>query len=421
MTISPFQRNFAYLVLYLIISFLFTGCLGNSPPAEPQGPEKNLIQIVVRDDISEHRLPGAMVRLTIASTIFPAKRTDDNGLAAFEVDESFIDNTGVLEVELKSYDINRQVVVVRNTEITEIWMVKEGATAVPRETPTNIPISPTPQPDDTNTPTPTDTATAVPPTHTPIPILATPSEIPSTPQTTATAVLSASIFTQPNVNSEELTFIDIGETVLVLDEQGSWMRVRNDDGIEGWAAKSRFQPPSDGITAVVNLSVTIFSGPGESYSQITFLNPDTEITVLGRSANASWLNIFTADLIEGWVAASRITLDRDISEIPVVDESVIPDLNEPPGNLTLDFWDLDGSIKCTSSGWEVSLFLEGHGGNGLYTYFVNGTKIAGPKPDSYTYSFNGGGNTSLIISGTVTSGDGFSTSKNILISPPTCN
>lgn len=414
------QRPMIYLGYFFVVILFLTGC--EFPPVSVVTSNESTIQINVWDDRTQRPISRAEVSLNLPQQVFPVKFTDNAGRAIFEVNNDLLDGISEIVIRKDGYQTQTHAVMLANTPLFTTYLVPIGATPVPRE-PTDTPIPPTIQSTNTNTPTPTNTAV---PTRTPTAtavqiFVATPSEALSTPQTTATAVLSASIFTQPNVNSEVLAFIDIGESVLVLDQQGSWIIVRNDEGVEGWAAKNRFQSPSEEIIAVVNQSVTIFSGPGENYSQITFLNPGTEVTVLGRSANASWLNIFTADLIEGWVAVSRMTLDRDISEIPVVDESVITSLNEVPGDLTLDFWGLDGSIKCTSSGWEVSLFLEGHGGNGSYTYFVNGIKVAGSKSGSYTYSFNGGGNASVIISGRVTSGDGYSTSKNILISPPTCN
>lgn len=309
----------------------------------------------------------------------------------------------------------------------------------------------------TNTLTPTSTLTNTPTvTHAPttepsVTVTAsatattTPSRTPtatSEPVNIATAQLSSSIFSQPDENSTALTFIDSGESVEILDRQGSWLLVKNEDGVEGWVAANRFditivdpeetstptKTPSPTNTpgelvATTTQSASLFAGPGINFAEITFINPSTTLTVLGRSANDSWLFVRTPLEDEGWIAVSLLSYPGNISSLPISQVTVTP---EPGGNdgetlegLTFDFWPTQH--LCLSGGWELNLFMEGHGGDGRYTYFINGTQVAGPISGSYNYTYSSSGFNDPQITGRVTSGDGQSAEFILFAEAPDCD
>lgn len=54
------------------------------------------------------------------------------------------------------------------------------------------------------------------------------------------------------------------------------------------------------------------------------------------------------------------------------------------GPLQLDAWTV-GSYCTTPGGWVAQIFVEGRGGDGLYTYTWEGQKQAGPTPDSMVF------------------------------------
>lgn len=295
----------------------------------------------------------------------------------------------------------------------------------------------TPTPTTTPTSSPTSTATAMPsPTST-----STPSPEPAN---IATARFSSSIFSEPDETSTELTFVDPGESVTVLEEQGSWIRVINDTDIEGWAAANRFDitignptetaPPSnintptltpDAQIATITQSASLFAGLGTD--EITFINPNTIVTVLGRSSNNSWLYIRTPSSQEGWVAVSHLSYVGNISDLPIQSVTSTPDAtrptNTPTGpvsNLTFDFWDLPGAATCNGGNWTMPLFMEGHGGDDRYTYYINGQRVAGPLSGSYTYNYDGSGDSNVRITGRVTSGDGQNAETILFAGAPDC-
>jgi serine/threonine protein kinase len=201
-------------------------------------------------------------------------------------------------------------------------------------------------PQSTMTPTVTPSATAM-PTETPLtptPVVTlTPTSTPTiaTPAsaTIATAQLNSSIFEEPDASSTELTFVASGESVTVLEDRGSWLQVRNNQGIEGWVAANRFEvaagsptatptvtntpPPNSTPTpgsATVRLPVSIFEAPRVNSEEITYLNPGIVVAVFGRTVNSAWLFIRTTDDIEGWVAANRMDYAGDVSDLPVISE-----------------------------------------------------------------------------------------------------
>ncbi len=310
-------------------------------------------------------------------------------------------------------------------------------------TPTNTPI-PSATPTMTNSPTSTPTTT---PTETAMPTT-TPTAEPE--DVIAKALFSSSIFSEPNDDSDVLDFIDPGEEVIVIEGLGSWLQVRNADDVEGYASTNRFEiiderpsptpTPSDtavstntpgAITAVSDLAATLYAGPSTSFAEITFVEANTLVTVLGRSENESWLFIRTSSAVKGWVAVSRMRYSGNISDLSIETETVIvTPITSNGGNdngdsalegLTFDFWDLPGQFTCSSSSWVQSLFMEGHGGNGRYTYYINDGKVAGPTSSSFSYELSGSGSATVHITGRVDSGDGQSREFILFVSAPSCS
>ena len=78
--------------------------------------------------------------------------------------------------------------------------------------------------------------------------------------------------------------------------------------------------PSDGVLfAQSNASLRVRRGPGTNQARIAALNVGDSATVVGRTADSSWLQIRTDNGIEGWVSNSFITLVGDIplTSIPI--------------------------------------------------------------------------------------------------------
>lgn len=230
-------------------------------------------------------------------------------------------------------------------------------TLIPTLTPTHVPTS-----------TPTSTATATPaatpsptstPTHTPIPPTSSPTPTP-TPDNIATARQGSSIFAAPNSGSQVLGGVSAGDQVTILgrSQYGEWLYVRDEQGVEGFTYAPRYEWAGDYESLPVKKSSAPSTAPTSS-------------------------------------------VPRPVG-----------------GPLTIDLWHLPGTEKC-GAGWTISVFIEGHGGNGVYTYYWNGEKVAGPLTTSYTFEAHSASGP-LAGSGKVVSGDGQTAEKGLYIPAPSC-
>ena len=68
----------------------------------------------------------------------------------------------------------------------------------------------------------------------------------------------------------------------------------------------------------------------------------------------------------------------------------------------------------------MSVYIQGLGSDGVYTYYWNGEKVAGPLTnEGYTFEISAVGAT-IIGTGKVVSGDGQAVEKDLFISAPDC-
>ena len=236
-------------------------------------------------------------------------------------------------------------------------------------TPTPTVARPTPTPSPTPSPTSTPRASATPtasptasPTPSPTPSpTRTPTPTP-TPSNLATATQSASIFAAPDANSRELAVVRIGEQVTVLGRSaaGRWFYVRNSSGVEGFAYAPRFD----------------WSGDFEALPVKPALEPPVEP--------------------------------------PSVPEA------QPVTPLEMDLWVLPGLARCDRINWYQTVYIAGRGGNGVYTYYWNGEKMAGPTGESYTFELYRATSNAIIGTGKVVSGDGQVVEKKLYVPVPDC-
>ncbi len=223
-----------------------------------------------------------------------------------------------------------------------------------RPTPT---ATPTLTPSPSPTLTPSLTSTTPPPTDTPSP--SPTSEPTSAPDTHATATQGAGIFVAPDADSQTVGGVAEGEQVRVLgrSQYGNWFYVRDDQGVEGFTYVPRYE----------------WSG--------------------------------------------------DYEALPIVPSTItpVPVTPPPPGTphplLTIDLWHLPWTADCKAE-WTMSVFIAGHGGNGVYTYYWDDQVVAGPLTnEGHTFEVHGSGST-LIGTGRVVSGDGQVAEKALLIPAP---
>jgi uncharacterized protein YraI len=60
------------------------------------------------------------------------------------------------------------------------------------------------------------------------------------------------------------------------------------------------------------------AGPGENFDRVGGVAYGAEVTVIGRNQDGSWIQVVTAEGVQGWSAAEWYTITQgSLSEVPV--------------------------------------------------------------------------------------------------------
>lgn len=139
--------------------------------------------------------------------------------------------------------------------------------------------------------------------------------------------------------------VSLGDVVTMLGRtnDSSWIKVKLADGVTaGWVSTFYIQAsspvaelpvladaqPWGMITASV---LNIRTGPGLEFNVLTTVGQGTFLTVLGRNADSTWINVLVGGA-EGWVGRGFISLSVPTAgSLPVVDAPPTPDAGNGGG------------------------------------------------------------------------------------------
>jgi hypothetical protein len=266
-------------------------------------------------------------------------------------------------------------------------------TPSPTATPT---LTPTPTATPTRTPSPTPTAT---PTSTPSPTL-TPTRMPSP---TATVALTVTLTPTPTPTPTATPTPMPTPTATPTPTPTPMGTVL-------------------GLATAIQ-GASIYAAPASNSQVLGGISAGEQVPVLGRSAVGQWFYVRDDRGVEGFVYAPRFDWPGDYKSLPVVPPGTPkPSTYTPPSGppyppLKMDLWDISG--RCSGSTWYKSVYIQGHGGNGIYTYYWNGEKVAGPISEGYTFEVHSTGG-AMIGTGKVVSGDGQEVERELYIRAPDC-
>ncbi len=163
-----------------------------------------------------------------------------------------------------------------------------------------------------------------------LPVVAAPPQ-PTVP--TITVVTGAlNVRTGPGVGYAQVTVLDWGDTATLIGRisDNSWVQIRLTDGREGWVRATLVTanvslntiPVITGwevtATAVINSgALNVRTGPGLGYNAITVAYQGLVVTLLGRNADGSWVQVRLPNGTVGWVNASLVVPNIAISSLPV--------------------------------------------------------------------------------------------------------
>ena len=171
---------------------------------------------------------------------------------------------------------------------------------------------------------------------------------------------------------------------------------------------------------------TLFALPDAASTELAVIKRDDPVTIVGRSENGRWLYLFIEGNISGYVWADQFGWDGAVEQLPVI---LATATREPPvttavcpdgcPELWLDAYPLlDG--RCEGNVIYETVFMRGQGGSGIYTYYWNDKKIAGPlSNEGYGFEVNNLSG-SVIGQAKVVSSNGQTAVKELFISEFNC-
>jgi hypothetical protein len=181
--------------------------------------------------------------------------------------------------------------------------------------------------------------------------------------------------------------------------------------------------PTVGTPATALRGAGIFAAPDADSQVRGGVSEGEQVTVLGCSAVGEWFYIRDDQGVEGFVYAPWFEWTGDYESLPVKAAPPSPDDSEPtPGStppaLEMKLWYLSNGW-CSGPTWYRHVYIEGRGGDGTYTYYWNGEKVAGPTSESHTFEVHSVGG-AIIGTGKVVSGDGQEVERELYIPAIDC-
>jgi uncharacterized protein YgiM (DUF1202 family) len=155
-------------------------------------------------------------------------------------------------------------------------------------------------------------------------------------QSGATAVVNTgalNVRVGPAIGYKAVAVAYRGHVVALLgrNNAASWAKVRLFNGQEGWVNVTLIDPSVTisslpimdapeltAMAAVATGALNVRSGPGIGYGSTAVIAFGTNVQLLGRNNNSSWVKVKLANGHEGWVNASLITANVAISSLPVM-------------------------------------------------------------------------------------------------------
>ena len=165
-----------------------------------------------------------------------------------------------------------------------------------------------------------------------------------TPMAPRATPVEGTTSTQVNVRAEPSTASDVLGTILPntkvrivgKDPGDNWWLILYEQGVDGkgWvtaqyittAAKPEVPviggegvSPNGGLTAIIQQQLNVRSGPGTDFNSVGTLNPQDVVTLTGKDANGTWLQIAFASGPEGkgWLSAAFVQANG-IETLPIV-------------------------------------------------------------------------------------------------------
>lgn len=183
--------------------------------------------------------------------------------------------------------------------------------------------------------------------------------------------------------------------------------------------------------ATALLSSSLYVSPDSNAQEVTFIGVGELVSVLGRSEVGDWFYVQTDSGEAGFVYGPRLNWPGDFASLPVVSDTdmasaiITPQTSGSCGGsacptLTLMIYPLPGT-RCEANAKYRTVYMQGQGGNGRYTYYWNGLMIGGPTADGFGFEVSSPDGSAVIGTGKIISGDGQVVEKELFVDDFNCN
>lgn len=170
--------------------------------------------------------------------------------------------------------------------------------------------------------------------------------------------------------------------------------------------------------------------PDSDSQEVTFIGVGETVAVLGRSEFGEWFFVQTSEGQQGFAYGPRLQWSGDFEALTVVAETAAAPSPQTatPGkscagsacpSLTMLLYPLPGT-RCEGNSKYRTIYIQGEGGDGRYTYFWNNQKVGGPLTAGFAFEVSSPDGSAVIGTGKVISGDGQVEEMELFVSDFNC-
>lgn len=181
------------------------------------------------------------------------------------------------------------------------------------------------------------------------------------------------------------------------------------------------------LTTTALLSSSLFAAPDAGAQEVTFVGAGETVIILGRAEFGEWLYVQTAEFEQGYVYGPRFDWEGDYNELSVITDRVPVTVSSGSCTgtactaLEMDLYPLPGG-RCEPNMKYRTVFIQGHGGSGVFTYYWNNVRLAGPiSNEGFGFEVSSPDGAAVIGTGRVESSDGQQVSQELFVHEFTCN
>ena len=87
--------------------------------------------------------------------------------------------------------------------------------------------------------------------------------------------------------------------------------------------------PLQGLPGHMRSTATLWNGPGDTYAILGTVAKNATVSVIGRNAGGSWLQVVPPHSVRGWIDATFIDVQGDVSRLPIGGPGSGPDVAVP--------------------------------------------------------------------------------------------